>query len=128
MYITKNQRRKLENWENPESEDKTIQHLAHAQPEAIYKGSIYWYQRSLLQTAQKTSRLNVHANTFSNRVVNTWNNLPDVVVNAPTVNSFKSRLNKHWHGHPSKFEPACYQRGHPAREYSQNSQEAPFIS
>ena len=77
---------------------------------------------------KKRSRLNVRANTFSNRVVNTWNNLPDTVVNAPSVNSFKSRLNKHWHGHPSKFEPACYQPGHPAREYSQNSQEAPFIS
>ena len=77
---------------------------------------------------KKRSRLNVRANTFSNRFFNTSNDLPDKVVNAPSVNSFKSRLNKHWHGHPSKFEPACYQTGHPAREYSQNCQEAPFIS
>ena len=33
MYLTKNRQRKLEYWENPESEDKRIQHLVHAQPE-----------------------------------------------------------------------------------------------
>ena len=38
-------------------------------------------------------RLNVRANSFSNRVVDTWNNLPEDVVNAPSVNAFKSRLN-----------------------------------
>ena len=31
----------------------------------------------------KKTRLNVRANTFSNRVVNTWNNLPDNVVMHP---------------------------------------------
>ena len=52
-------------------------------------------------------RLNIRANSFSNRVVNTWNNLPEHVVMAPSVNAFKSRLNTHWKGHPHKFEPAC---------------------
>ena len=28
---------------------------------------------------------------------------------APSVNAFKNRLNKHWHGHLSKFEGTCYQ-------------------
>ena len=54
-------------------------------------------------SCKKCSRLNVRTNTFSNRVVDTWNNLPETVVNAPSVNTFKSRLNKHWHGHPTKF-------------------------
>ena len=48
--------------------------------------------------------MNLRANTFSNHVINTWNNLPAYVVNAPSVNAFKNRLNKQWHGRPSKFE------------------------
>jgi len=33
---------------------------------------------------------------FSNRIVNVWNYLPGHVVNADTVNCFKSRLDKFW--------------------------------
>jgi len=33
---------------------------------------------------------------FTNRVVNLWNYLPSHVVCAPTVNSFKSRLDNYW--------------------------------
>ena len=33
---------------------------------------------------------------FSNRVVNVWNSLPGRVVNADSVNCFKSRLDKFW--------------------------------
>ena len=73
---------------------------------------------------KKSSRLNLLANTFSNRVINTWNNLSANVVNAPSVNAFKNRLNKHWHGHPSKFEATCYQTGHPTSGNRQRYQQA----
>lgn len=53
------------------------------------------------------SRTEVRRNSFSQRVVNTWNNLPEHVVSAPSINAFKSRLNKHWVG-GSKFDPVCY--------------------
>ena len=33
---------------------------------------------------------------FKNRIVNQWNNLPKKVVEAPTLNSFKARLDKLW--------------------------------
>jgi len=36
---------------------------------------------------------------FSNRVVKVWNSLPGHVVNADTVNCFKSRLDKFWANH-----------------------------
>ena len=39
------------------------------------------------------------------------NQLADYVVNAPSLNSFKSRLNKCWLGHPYKFDPWCYSSG-----------------
>ena len=40
--------------------------------------------------------------TFRNRIVNDWNSLPDYVVNAKNVNTFKNALDKYWHG--IKFE------------------------
>ena len=44
------------------------------------------------------------------------NQLPDNVVTALVINTFKSRLNKHWHGHPYKFDPSYYKTDHPTRE------------
>ena len=38
----------------------------------------------------------VRRNTFSTRIVNDWNALPDSVVSATSVNQFKARLDKHW--------------------------------
>jgi len=33
---------------------------------------------------------------FSARIVNIWNSLPNLVVDASTVNAFKARLDKFW--------------------------------
>ena len=69
-------------------------------------------------------RLNIKANSFSNRVVNTWNQLPEDVVMALSLNAFKGRLNKHWSRHPLKFTAACYEPG-PAIGYIRNYRNAP---
>ena len=53
-------------------------------------------------------RLKIRGNFFSVRVINTWNELPNSVVTAPSVNSFKARLDKFWDGLPSIFDPECY--------------------
>jgi len=39
---------------------------------------------------------NVRLNSFSNRVINDWNNLPANVVNAHSLSCFKNLLEKHW--------------------------------
>jgi len=39
---------------------------------------------------------NVRKHFFSERVVNLWNALPDQIVDAPTINTFKNRLDRHW--------------------------------
>ena len=38
------------------------------------------------------------SNSFGVRVVDDWNKLPAAVVNAPTMDCFKNRLDRHW-GH-----------------------------
>ena len=39
-----------------------------------------------------TNRLNVKKNFFTQRVVNDWNRLTSYIVEAPSVNAFKNRL------------------------------------
>ena len=62
-----------------------------------------------LKLYKKRSRLMVRANCFSNRVVDTWNSLTEDIVNAPSLNAFKSRLNRFWREHPySSIHPATH--------------------
>ena len=64
-----------------------------------------------LKLFKERPRLNVRANSFSNCVANTWNQLPEVIVMAPFLNAFKGRLNKYWSSHPYKFTASCYEPG-----------------
>ncbi len=41
----------------------------------------------------------IRHNYFTSRIVDTWNSLPADVVNAPSVNAFKNRLDKFWSKH-----------------------------
>ena len=50
------------------------------------------------------SRLDIRKYSFTQRTVDTWNSLPDKVVNAPTVQSFECRLDRHWMHQPRKYE------------------------
>lgn len=47
--------------------------------------------------AKRYSRLNVRKHSFAMRVVDSWNSLPDWVVEARDLNEFKTMLDKHWH-------------------------------
>jgi len=42
------------------------------------------------------SHYNLRKFSFCSRVVNIWNSLPDLMVDADTLNTFKNRLDKHW--------------------------------
>ena len=42
--------------------------------------------------------------SFTPRIVNTWNSLPDYVVNVDSVEVFKKRLDKFWSNQPVKFD------------------------
>lgn len=79
----------------------TSPHLALSKP-SVTRGNS-------LKLTKAHHRLNVRGNFFSARVVNLWNSLPDAVVTAPDVNSFKIKLDTFWYNLPSKFNPECYQ-------------------
>ena len=42
------------------------------------------------------NRLNTRANFFTQRVINNWNSLPNEVVSANSIGSFKSKLDDYW--------------------------------
>ena len=54
---------------------------------------------------KKGCHLNIRLNSFTHRVVDQWNNLPDWVVDAKTVACFEGRLDKLWHGSEVMFSP-----------------------
>ena len=58
--------------------------------------------------SKKLAKAQVHRQIreelFKERVVTTWNSLPESVVTAPTLNSFKRRLDTHWQDHPRLFK------------------------
>ena len=72
---------------------------------SIFSFSHNVFKRILPQ--DQLSNTELRRNIFSIRVVDSWNSLTHEIVNAPSVNSFKNKLNSFWK-HPSKFEPICY--------------------
>ena len=50
------------------------------------------------------SNSNIRRNAFGNRNATLWNSLPSSVVNAPSINSFKSRLDHHWSNQPAVYD------------------------
>ena len=47
----------------------------------------------------------LQANSFYYRIIKVWNDLPPDVVNAPTINTFKERLDCAWKNIPTKYDP-----------------------
>ena len=49
-----------------------------------------------LKIYPQQAKSSLRKNSFTLRVVNTWNSLPSQVVEAKTVNTFKNRLDRFW--------------------------------
>jgi hypothetical protein len=56
---------------------------------------------------ERTQNLELRRHFFKNRIVKIWNDLPEDVVDAPSLNAFKNRLDKEWKSHPMKFDMDC---------------------
>ncbi len=50
----------------------------------------------------------VRGHYFTNRVVNLWNDLPEQVTSAESVNSFKNGLDKFWSNKPWLYDYEAY--------------------
>ena len=59
----------------------------------LRKDNLRGHQYKLKKIRAKKS---IRLNSFSHRVINLWNGLPGEVVSACNINTFKSRLDKHW--------------------------------
>ena len=56
-----------------------------------------------LKLFNEKNRLLLRKQTFTQRAVDSWNNIPDNAVKAPSINVFKSRFNTHTRGASSNF-------------------------
>jgi len=65
-------------------------------PDAFTRGNTY-------KIRQDHVRYDLRKFSSSNRVRTLWNSLPDIVVKAESVNSFKGRLDKFWSDQEVKF-------------------------
>ncbi len=60
--------------------------------------------RNSLALYQDHYNTNIRKHSFVQRIVATWNTLPDRVVKAPSVNCFKARLDKLWQNESIKYD------------------------
>ena len=76
---------------------KILNRYYNMDPSTFFTLNISFSTRGhLFKLFKKRSRLLIRHNFFSNRVVNLWNSLPDLVVSAPTVATFKQRFDDYW--------------------------------
>jgi len=55
-----------------------------------------WLRGHSLKLYKPRCHTTLRQNFFSIRVINEWNKLPQSVIEAPSVNAFKNRLDKYW--------------------------------
>ena len=87
---------------------KILNQIDRIDPNKFFTMSNLPTRGNSLEIFKRRSRLKVRASVFSNRVSDVWNSLPNNVVTAGSLNSFKSRLNNDWHGHELKFRTKTF--------------------
>ena len=98
---------------------KILHDIDKADRENLFQMTPYTSTRGhTLNLFKKGCRLNLRGSYFLQRVIDQWNELPNLVT-APSLNAFKSRLNKFWKDHPFKFRAACYLTEDEARQGKQ---------
>ena len=57
-----------------------------------------------MKVQKQRCKLDVRKYFFTNRVADTWNNLPDHGVSTTKVKTFENRLDTYWKNHPMKYD------------------------
>ena len=73
--------------------DRTLPHLLSQVQDSTTRG----HNPKL---PKNRARTNIKAHSFTHWTVNDWNNLPDEVISARSINPFKNRIDTHWKNHP----------------------------
>ena len=71
-----------------------MDHMTSTRVHYLYNNSIRCGHAYKLENSR--SNKTVRQKFFTQRVVKAWNNLPADIVEAPSINSFKNRLDEHW--------------------------------
>ena len=77
---------------------KIINRLERIEPDAFFRPNA---QKKVTRGHNKRfykpkPRLNIRKNTFSVRVVNDWNSLPQNLIDSGNLDEFKVNLDEHW--------------------------------
>ena len=73
---------------------------------------------------RKSSKINLRKFSFTNRIVDLWNTLPQSVIDAKDVRQFEIRLDKYWEHQVVKFE---YKASIQKKENTGNHTEISYI-
>jgi hypothetical protein len=57
-----------------------------------------------LKLVKHQSRRDIRKYSFTNRIVDLWNSLPNHIVEAKTMFQFENRLDRHWENHLIKYD------------------------
>ena len=75
---------------------KILKGLEGIPSNSLFELNTYVTRGNSLKLNKPKSRLNIRYNNFSQRVINTWNRLPERVISSTTVNRFKNNLDRHF--------------------------------
>jgi len=79
-------------------------YIVHTSPKTANPSKNRLTRSVLPQFRTHSFHYDLRKHYFSARIVNIWNSLPNTVVDAGTVNTFKARLDKFWSHQVVKFD------------------------
>ena len=84
---------------------KIVKGLEDIQPSTFFKFSSHGKTRGhKYKITKQRAKANRRLNSFSQRMITEWTNLPDYVVSSSSLNSFKANLEKAWRN-KDKYDP-----------------------
>ena len=70
----------------------------------LHKSTNHRTRGHTLKLRKEPCKRNVGLHSFSQRVVNNWNSLPEHIASAPSIHAFENRLDRYWANHPLRLD------------------------
>ena len=76
---------------------KILNGLEGIQPCELFSFNFGSFTRgNSFKLSKPRAKLNLRQNFYSHRIINAWNNLPDDIVSAQSLNAFKNAIDRHF--------------------------------